>query len=98
VSYAVVLHGRAKREFAKLSGGHKVIAADHLRRLARSPAKLGRPTVSPPFPPGEMIYDFVEDGGFETWHSFTVFFKYDAGESTLIITGIGHSEHPRGIG
>lgn len=93
MGYDVVLTPRAEATYHGLAYFLQEAVDLHLTRLADSPALLARPTVSPPYPPGELIYEFgVDDPIDETLHHhLAIFFRYGQDESTLFVHAIGHT-------
>jgi len=66
-----------------------IVAETELEKLSRDPKKLGRKTVSPPFPPTiEHIFHFRLRDETEELHYITVFFLYVDDHKELYITAI----------
>jgi hypothetical protein len=91
IRYEPKLTEVAIEDLARLSLPLQQFVEHHLDVLAGAPAAVSRPTVSPPYPPGGMVYeiDCILEG---EWHHFAIFFLYGQDEGTLIVTGIGHTD------
>lgn len=92
MSYEVILRPVAEADLEKLTPDLQAFVEHRLELLGHAPVALSRRVVSPPYAPGSQMYEFDRDFGGVTFHHFVVFFHYGQDESTLYVTGIGHSE------
>jgi hypothetical protein len=92
MEYEIRLTTRAKHELARLPVWAQEIVESRLAELARSPSTLGRRAVSPPYPPGGMIFEFDHGPIGNALYHFVVFFVFGQGETELIVHGIGHTD------
>jgi hypothetical protein len=88
MSYDVRLTARAEADSAALPSHIQRFLEVRLLELGVSPSRVSRPSVSPPYPPGFMLYEFGYDVAGERWH-FSVLFRYHQDETSLIVSGIG---------
>ncbi len=88
MGYAISLSPRAAKKLAEVPRSLVNDVGRELEKLEANPKKLGRKTVSPPFPPTiEHIYGFHLRH--ETrLHYFTVFFLYSDDGASLYVTDI----------
>jgi hypothetical protein len=91
MAYEVLLAARAAASLNSLAPGLRECVETHLGRLGQSPSSVSRPVVSPPYPPGGMVYEFDYDLEPATLHHFAVLFRYSSDESRLVVFGIGHT-------
>jgi hypothetical protein len=92
--YGLIYSAQAEEDLGNLPADLLPFIEARLLDLARQPATLSRPSVSPPYPPGGQIYQ-CRRPHFSPWdveHHFTVLFRYSQDETTLYILGIGHIE------
>jgi hypothetical protein len=88
MGYAINLSPRAANRLATVPRARLEDVASELQKLGLNPRKLGRKTVSPPFPATiEHIYGFHFRHEDET-HYFTVFFLYSDDDTFLYVTDI----------
>jgi hypothetical protein len=88
MGYAIKLSPKAANRLATVPRSRLGDVASELERLALNPRKLGRKTVSPPFPVTiEHVYGFHFRHEEET-HYLTVFFLYSDDDTFLYITDI----------
>jgi hypothetical protein len=90
MSYAIKLTAKAKSGLEALDPAHQQFVEARLVKLGDAPSSVGRPTVSPPYPPGDMMYEFDYIVGDE-FHHFAIFYRYSQDETTLYVVGIGHT-------
>jgi hypothetical protein len=81
---------QAEEDLAKLAP-HLLNAVEHqLGNLEQHPATLGRPSVSPPYPPDLLLYQFwVHDPG-GARHFFTILYRRGTNENDIHVIGVGH--------
>jgi len=91
IRYEAKLTDVAIEDLLRLPPPLQQFVEHHLDVLADAPTAVSRPTVSPPYAPGGMMYEFDYVFGGE-WHQFAIFFLYGQNEKTLIVTGIGHTD------
>jgi hypothetical protein len=91
MDYEVVLSRKAERTLSALDPTLRVKVAARLFELGKWPTQLSRPVVSPPHPPGGMVYEFSLDLMGSTLHHFAIFFLYGQNEVELIVSAIGHT-------
>lgn len=96
VNYRLDLRPAARADLARLPRSLRLVAGNALLDLAENPVGKGRPAVFP-YPSGSLVSHVIHDEGhdFETWHGFTILFRFGQDEQTLVILGIGHVEYPR---
>jgi hypothetical protein len=92
MSYELIFSNEAEEDLGRLPPHLLNIVEEHLDRLAEHPAAVSRPSVSPPYPPGFMMYSFRHDEADGTEHRFTVLFRYMADEAHLWVGAVGHIE------
>ncbi|MGO9914957.1 MAG: hypothetical protein ACLQIB_09625 [Isosphaeraceae bacterium] len=88
MNYEVQLTSQAEEDFSALPLHLQHYLERQLDDLAKSPVTLSRPSVTPPHPPGHMIYEVDYSLGQEHWH-LSILFRYHQDEVHLIVTGIG---------
>jgi hypothetical protein len=93
MEYEIYLTSKAESEFNALPVWLQGIVESHLLELAKSPSALSRRVVSPPYPPGGMMYEFSHGPIDGTLHRFAVFFRYSQDETRLVVFAIGYSPH-----
>lgn len=89
--YRIVLSTPAADAIRRFHDRQQVQIARQLRRLAKSPAALSWPSVTPPYPPGYQMFEF------DLWskthrHHFVTLFKYRSNETEIFIHAIGHTK------
>jgi len=70
------------------------LVGEQILDLMSNPHGLGRPAVSPPYPPGGMVINFE----FKTYgyiYAFSILYNVNEIDGVIEISGIGHSEHSR---
>jgi hypothetical protein len=88
MSYAITLSPRARRRLNTVPKSLVQLVGEELLKLGSDPKRLGRKTVSPPFPPTiEHIYGFHLRYE-EQLRYFTVFFLYVDDAQSLYVTNI----------
>ena len=91
------LSSRAEVSYARLERFHRVLVGETILDLSDDPT-IGRPTVSPPFPPGGMMYQLWDDRDeLSEVYFFTIFYAVDEPSETLQIAAIGRSVFRRDI-
>ncbi len=91
MTYEVVLTDRALKMLEALDQDLRWFVESRLLDLAELPVALSRPAVSPPHPPGGIIYEFDDDSDPITVHHFGIFFRYSSDETHLVVIAIGHT-------
>jgi mRNA-degrading endonuclease RelE of RelBE toxin-antitoxin system len=91
MAYEVVLSEKAIRSLNALEEPIRSFVEARLSLLGESPSAVSRPSVSPPYPPGGMMYEFDYDISPSTRHHFGVFFIYAVDETRILIVAIGHT-------
>src|SRR5689334_1178721 len=94
MSYRVELSAAAEAELEALPPDLQDIVRVGLIDLSADPVSQSRPAPFP-FPPVGQLHHIKHDIGAETWHFFTILFRYGQDEETLHVVGIGHVEYPR---
>ncbi|MGL4550200.1 MAG: type II toxin-antitoxin system RelE family toxin [Gemmataceae bacterium] len=89
--YELMLTPTAERDLERLPEVLLDWVEEHLDRLAANPAAVSRPSVSPPYPPRRMMYQFNRPTP-NGIYLVTVLFRYHQDEQRLIILDIGHGE------
>jgi hypothetical protein len=89
--YEVRLLDDAERCLSAIPPALHDFVEKQLLKLGSSPSTMSRPVVSPPYPPGGMMYEFDFVLGSE-FHHFVVLFHYGQDESTLLVSFIGHTD------
>ena len=91
MAYRVILSPDAQQTLESLPEWLFRRVAKRLERLGKSPTRLSRRSVSPPYPPGYQMMDFRVRGT-RFLHHFVVLFKYRTNETELFVFGIGHQK------
>lgn len=89
MTYRVVLSTPAQEDLQKLPAALLAIAIAELRRLGNNPATLSRRSVTPPYPAGYQMFEFVRVLDRHK-HTFVVLFRYRTNETELFVHAIGH--------
>ncbi len=95
MEHKLLLSPRTAEQIARLPVNRRNVVREHLSDLATKPVELSRPTPTPPYLPGDQMYDFMHKLAGET-HHFVVLFKYHSDEVHLWITAITHGTGPLG--
>jgi hypothetical protein len=93
--FEVDLVERALKDLNSLEETLRKFVESRLLRLGQSPSTLSRPPVSPPYPPGGMVYEFDYELDETARHHFAVFFRYGSDEMRLIVFAIGYTRLER---
>lgn len=91
MSFRAILAPTAADDIARLDVWLRNVVHEELLRLCESPATLSRRSVSPPYPPGYLQFEFNRVFG-DKGHYFVVLFRYGQDEETIHIHAIGHRE------
>src|SRR5271154_5152011 len=84
IEYEIELTNKAEQELDRLPVWIREIVESHLPELARSLSTLSRRVVSPPYPPGGMVFEFDHGPIGNTLYHLAVFFRYSQDETKLI--------------
>lgn len=89
MTWRVVLSTPAQEDLRNLPPELLPIAIDELRRLGANPVTLSRRSVTPPYPPGYQMFEFLRvlDG---RRHTVVVLFRYRTNETELFVHAVGH--------
>ena len=85
--YEIRLTEQAEGDLAALPPHIQQFLELRLVELSESPSRVSRRSVSPPYPPDVMLFEFDYLIAGEHWY-FTVFFRYSQDETTLIVRDI----------
>jgi hypothetical protein len=91
MEYEILLTDKASRQLLSLPAWLQGIVESHLEELARSPSVHSRPVVSPPHPPGGMVFEFNHGPVDGKTHHIAVFFHFSQDESALHVKAIGYT-------
>jgi hypothetical protein len=91
MAYDVILTLKAERQFNALAPSLQEVVESRLIDLSLSPTSYARPVVSPPYPPGGVVFEFDYGPIGNTLHHFAIFFRYSQDETNLIVFAIGHT-------
>jgi hypothetical protein len=89
MSYEVELTKAAAEKLNALPDDLRSLVVEHLETLGDSPSSTSRPVVSPPYPPGGMMYEFDCELDREQYH-VTIFFVYSQDEIRIIVINVGY--------
>jgi hypothetical protein len=90
MTYDLLFSDQAEAVLVRLPVHVLNVVEQELDKLAENPVALGRPVVSPPYPPGGQMYYFKHKEVDGIVHHFTILFHYGLDEKTLQITGISY--------
>jgi len=92
--YHLIFDITTARDLQKLPPYLKEFVKKELNKLLDSAEELGRPSVSPPYPPGSMMYSFrLGPCSRNGWHGFTIFYQRSEKDQQIRILGVGHTPY-----
>ncbi len=91
MSFEIALTRKAEADLARLPAVLQEHVSNKLLELRTLPSGKRRAVVSPPFPPGGMIYEFAYLVAGHRYQAM-VFYRFAQDESTLVVTDIGYTD------